>query len=373
MSDLAKKLADPTHAEWSASWSSFLFNVAEVRKLGPVPAEAAAILSAGDLWRGEGWTTGKASKRLYDITSVALVSANVEGYTKVFIFALALHWGLEVVQYNLSEKSAEAAFALASVFSTAGDMEEDLVDEVDEEEDDEIHFPWEEQPADLPTDLQALWARYAFGTRFDTKAMLSVIPQYGAIPLRPPENNALSRWEQAGMAGKLDKTLKVQQQLLLHSLRVQARIYELMRADGAAGGAAGLLQQLWAYTAAAHSKLASERREALLPGSSPQDEDVLFGQEEIREYQAKRKLRDLRRGGFPPPSRCSFRGFPNLGTGKHFGVKGHGGRWRPWRPRMGQRLHLWQGRWKRQRFVSVSCPKMPLTYASGRGFGTGKP
>ena len=125
MADLAKILADPTHHEWSATWSSFLFNVAAVRSLGN-PPEAGAILAAGDQWRGEGWTTGKASKALYEITAVPLVSSNVEEYKGAFMFALALLWGLEVVQYNLSEKGAEATFALASVFSNTGtDMEEE--------------------------------------------------------------------------------------------------------------------------------------------------------------------------------------------------------------------------------------------------------
>ena len=81
--------------------------------------------------------------------------SNVEEYPKSFMFALALHWGLEVVQYNLSEKGAEAAFALASVLSGHQGPQTEMEEDVDDEsaEDDGMIFPWEGKPSDLPADL----------------------------------------------------------------------------------------------------------------------------------------------------------------------------------------------------------------------------
>ena len=224
MADFVQKLVDIQHPEWSQTWSWFLFNVPAVRQLGN-PPEAGAILVAGDQWIGEGWTTGKASKVLYDVTGVPLVRGNFGDSKGAFLYALCLRWGLDVGTFNLPERSAEAAFILAAAFN-ADEMEEvEAADQDTSEEEkdgkDQV-FAWEEYLEELPADLTVLWRRYGEpGTsRFDTRSMLENTGRYSGLPSKAPDNNCLSRFEANGAAGRLDKALKVQQQVQLNSLRV---------------------------------------------------------------------------------------------------------------------------------------------------------
>ena len=345
MSELVRRLCDVNGADWSTTWSSFLFNVRAVIELG-YPKEAQAIITAGEQWRGEGWTTGRASKALYEVTGVPLVSANVEDYKGSFLYALALHWGLDIATFDLSERASDAAFALAAVFADVGpeghEQQEYEEDEVDSDGGGSLVFAWEERLEPLPQELAVLWKRYGAKTtaRFDTKQLLELAPRFDGLPARAAENNVLNKYEQSGHLGKFDKLAKVLQQHLLNSLRVQAKLYGVVSMLNAPGGeqatqatqaaAISLLQQHWAYTASQVAKLDVERKESVLPGSAAQDTEVLFGGDEVREVQGKRKLRDMRRGvngpsGTATGPRYSFRAYPaGMGAGK--GAKGQGGR-----------------------------------------------
>ena len=174
MSELIGKLLDNTSSEWSTTWSTFLFNVLAVQALG-YPPQAQDIITAGEAWRGDGWTTSRASKVLYEVTGVPLVSATVEDYKGAFLYALALHWGLDVASFELSERASDAAFALASAFSWVdqeeGVREDEMEDDDDDTEGGEPVFPWEERLQMLPHELQVLWKRYGMSSsvRFDTK------------------------------------------------------------------------------------------------------------------------------------------------------------------------------------------------------------
>ena len=298
-------LSNPEHPAFEAAWSTFMFNVEAVRGLGQVDGpSASAILTGGQAWQGAGWTTGKASRLLYKATGVPLVSAQFEDCKGIFLYALALHWNLDVTAMDL--KAPDGAFALSLALSedTTGqgmhlDQEPEAQSET-EADDLEAHFAWEEILESLPADLATLWRRYGLSTanKFDVKQFLEQVPRFQELPTRPPENNALGRLEQ-GSVGRVDKVLKVQQQTLLHLLCVLARLCgllgtsaggtanELQAANPAAepGAAQLLAQQVWAYTAASYGKLSLERREQCLPGCSPQEGEVLFGPEEVKEFQ----------------------------------------------------------------------------------------
>ena len=144
--------------------------------------------------------------------------------------------------------------------------------------------------------------------------------------------------------GKIDKVLKVAQQNLLHRLRAQSTLYAM--AFGASAHApeteaqakgSKIAQQLWAFTAAQYAKLSCERRESCLPGSVPADGDLLFGNEEVREFKAKHSIREMRNPkGITRAStvsadpQYSFRQLPrssNHVTGGYRG-RGQGGQWR---------------------------------------------
>ena len=321
-----------------------------VKEMG-TPVEAPAILSAGELWQGEGWTTGRASKALYQVAGVPLVSPEVKDYKGAFLYALALHWNLDIIKFELSEKAAEAAFSLAAVFSNEGQAQGDVhFDDRDGDNSDveeELRFEWEERLTPLPSDLAHLWARYGDGSqRFDVKSLLEQMPKWEELPPKAPDNNLITKLEANSSLGRFDKLAKTQQTWLLHNLRVLAVVSSLLsdvsseEPRGEKGqAAAGLVQRLWACGAAQYAKLAGERREACLPGSSASQDHLLFGAEEVKEFQAKKKLQDLRRGmsgagSYAASPQCSFRhstgsynkpGGRGKGQGGRF-IKGQGGR-----------------------------------------------
>ena len=160
------------------------------------PAEAQEIITAGEAWTGTGWTTGHASKVLYEATGVPLVSSNVEEYKGSFLYALALHWGLDVASFELSERASDAAFALAAAFSymePEGEVHQDaeLNEDFDDDDENEQTFPWEERPEVLPAGLAIIWRRYGTKSsqRFETKHLLEQMPRYDGLPLRSADNN----------------------------------------------------------------------------------------------------------------------------------------------------------------------------------------
>ena len=346
MSELQRLLVDTTGPTWSATWSSFLFNVEAVKSLG-TPNDAQAIITSGEAWRGDGWSTSRASKILYQVTSVPLVSATIEEYKAAFLYSLALHWGLDVPTYELSERASDAAFALEAAYSwdADGGAEHDDADMQQEDDEDapELVFPWEERLTPLPQALAVLWKRYGQvnTVRFDTKQLLDKVEKFQGLPAKAAPNNLLEPYEEKGQLGRFDRLARSQQQHLLHSLRVQSKVLLLLGLSGAPANtsanppaepqdAAQLLLEHWAFTAAQVSKLDAERKDSVVPGSSAQDQECLFGGDEVREAQQRKKLQELRRGtvgafGTATGPRCSFRGSVCVSSGKGYKGKGHGG------------------------------------------------
>ena len=344
---MERKLSDTSGPEWSATWSSFLFNIEAVVSLG-TPSDPTAIITAGEKWEGEGWATSRASKVLYEATGVPLVSASVDDYKGSFLYALALYWSLDVARFNLGERASDAAFALAGFFGAAAEgqgqgADEEFEDDEDGSEEGSLVFPWEERLQTLPKTLQVLWKRYGATTssRFETKHLLEQAPRYEGLPTRAAENNVLGKLEYHSPLGKFDKLAKVMQQHLLNSLRVQTRLFTMIAGTAAAkltpeaSQVAELLQEHWAYTAAQVAKLDVERKESVLPGSAAQQEEVLFGNDEVKEVQSKRKILEMRRGtdrvsGSATGPSYSFRSHLLFSAGKGYkGSKGHGGRGYP--------------------------------------------
>ncbi len=85
------------------AWSKFLFSL---DMAGMLPQEQESLLQqAGTKLQGVGWTTKRASRQLYLVTSVPLVASQIAHCRDSCLFALVL--GLD-----LTEISSEAAFAL---------------------------------------------------------------------------------------------------------------------------------------------------------------------------------------------------------------------------------------------------------------------
>ena len=102
--------------EGQEAWSQFLFNVAAAKKLvGFSPEEAVTVLQAGSRWEGCGWTTSRASRTLNSLTGVCLVASAVSAYRDAWLYALPMAWGVDVASLDLSDRAAEAAFALCNL------------------------------------------------------------------------------------------------------------------------------------------------------------------------------------------------------------------------------------------------------------------
>ena len=70
-----------------------------------------AVLTAGLQFAGTGWTTGRASKMLFDLTGAALVKPTIQPYRDCWLFAVALLTGVDLPSCDLPQEIAEAAFA----------------------------------------------------------------------------------------------------------------------------------------------------------------------------------------------------------------------------------------------------------------------
>jgi len=177
-----------------------------VKSLG-TPVDGQAIISSGEAWRGDGWSTSRALKVLYQVTSVPLVAASIAEYKGAFLYSLSLHWGLDVPAYELSERASDAAFALEAAYSWEGGAGEgDHAEKTDEEmEDDEAAleehvFPWEEKLTLLPLPLSVLLRRYGKVNSlwFDNKGFLDKVERFQGIPSKAAPNNLLEPFEEKG-------------------------------------------------------------------------------------------------------------------------------------------------------------------------------
>ncbi len=63
-----------------------------------------AVLDAVVLWDGMGWNTSKASKKLWDVAGIGLVSGDVNKYNDAFVYSMALAWKIEVPQLTLCRR-----------------------------------------------------------------------------------------------------------------------------------------------------------------------------------------------------------------------------------------------------------------------------
>ena len=98
-------------------WQEFCFDVARMVVLRAElrdPETASSVLTAGCRYQGQGWCTSRASRALYETTGTALVTSSFDDYKHCFLFGLSIFLGVEVPTFDLSDKQAEAAYALAS-------------------------------------------------------------------------------------------------------------------------------------------------------------------------------------------------------------------------------------------------------------------
>ena len=298
MQNLFHHLRDPQDSEFYGAWKHFLYNVQAVQalteELKDHPEGFAEILTAGLLWEGQGCSTGHCSRELYKTCGVTLVTGNFKEYLNAFLYSLTLHWALEVQSLTLDGQAAQAAFLLQGLYCQQANQDMQIDDDKasgnQSEDENEMFFPWEEETVGLPKELAVLLERALSGSsRLNIKTLLEQLPRFAEVPQRPKVNN----YRNAG-ASQLDKSIKVAQQHLLHSLRLQAVLYGLERETPEGQSAEEtketrriLALQLFQLTADAYAKAEQERKEFVLPGCTAAVEDNLFNQEDLKAIRQK--------------------------------------------------------------------------------------
>ena len=125
-----------------AAWNEFFLNVVAVRHLVPLldAPRAQELLNQGLQWTGAGITTSAASKKLRDITGVALVSNDFSHYRDCWLFGLAIVFDKDVVSLQLPDKAAEAAYIIVDQIQHNHRQDDQVMEFDDGEESEEKEF-----------------------------------------------------------------------------------------------------------------------------------------------------------------------------------------------------------------------------------------
>ena len=269
----------------SETWSNFLFNIKLAKQLKALDnVMAPAVLQAGVAWTGDGWTTGSASRRLWEVVKIPLVVNDFKEYNHLWLFCLAMSWGLDVPALTLSPPAAEAAFHLLDLLQDrpgpdthdpAG-MDMDANNTKPEGADLPEALPWEEQMEDMPAELLYLLQKAASGERLELAEVLKEVPRWTGLPTRAPENNHRQT--------KQDRDLKSIQQSLLHGLRMLIWAYT-------SEGDYTPWQITWKHFCDTFYRVETMRKELGMPGSTVSGKEVLYTKEDLNQAAFTAKVR----------------------------------------------------------------------------------
>ena len=274
--------------QFEESWAKFMFNMDEAQRLRAANQdEILLVLQAGSKFMGTGWTTGKASKALFQLSGVPLVKASVQPYRDTWLFALALILNVDLPAVELAQECADAAFAVAACLDgrppTSTPHTGPHATESEEESEEDVKFQWDEQATDLPRELQVLWARAQAGEgKIDIRKLLEAHPRFSGLPSRSPENNLCPEYRK-----KTDNFLKAVSQQLLNVVRLLA--YNWVHPV-----VPEVQLQVWQYVGELYAKLQEERKDLAVPGrgkaKSPDAGEVLFTEEDVKAQRMERNL-----------------------------------------------------------------------------------
>ena len=357
------------------TWSDFFCNVPVVVAItGSVTTETAnLLLEAGSGWEGEGLNTSQASKRLFAACGVGLVSADFKAYKEAFLFSLALHWGIEIPSFQMTDKQSEAAFALCQAYAEWGEDPWPQVREPADEGEDRAGIaglPWDEKESEMAPELAFIWNEVKNGRRkLELRVVLEGLPRFKGLPLKPPENN-----HRSDSKSPVDKQAKEWQQKSLHLGRFLAQAYNLWHAQEPADPNLGiLLQQAFQLNSEVYHRMEAARKEASIPGSAGNTLDNgLFGKEELQAVNMNQKINRMPTGscslGVPPGApQCSFR---------HRMLQSSSGSSNFWTKRS-RPFHMHQAGYPRFKGFGFKgfrgAPAKPYPYGRGRGKGQGVP
>ena len=292
--------------EGKQAWSEFLFNVPLARSfLEKVPKETTtACLNQGHKWSGSGWTTSRASRVVYELTGVPLVTSRVEHYRNAFLYAIAMAKEVEILELDLPDRASEVAYNLCAILcdpnwpypeqpapgDPAGVAQKEEEDAKAEAE--IAGLEWDEQTEELPKELKFIYDQVLAGKRkLELRSVLECLPKFSELPARAPENN----FRKDGQRSQ-DRTVKTWQQSLLHILRMQAVLYLGVQNGADPKEIETLQQQQFQLACEMYCKMSNWRKEASVPGCVPTGETVLFEKEEMQTVTQMNKVNQMARG-----------------------------------------------------------------------------
>ena len=114
-----RTLTNPEDQAYGSAWKEFFLNFNLVRHLLDTGDAnlIEEVCTAGLQWDGQGWSTARATAKLYELTKVALVSDDINEYKLSFLFSLALAGKVEVPTLKLTERSSDAALRLFEIWT----------------------------------------------------------------------------------------------------------------------------------------------------------------------------------------------------------------------------------------------------------------
>lgn len=317
--ELFAALTTPENPQFEPTWATFIFDIDKLKTL--LNKDMLKILNAGLQFNGGGLSTGTLSKRLFQVSGVAMVKSTFAPYRDAWLLGMALLSNLELPALEAAPDVAEAAFAL-----TAAIEGEPWPDEGQAAPDKELEavFDWDEPASALPKELQELWARSTRPEqKIDLKALLSAVPRFTGLPSRAPENNLLPAQKK-----KEDAALRAASQTVLHSLRILANNY-VKEADPQLQARANL--QVWQVLAELYHKLQGERKDLAVPGfcrtqNSGGSGDLLFTEEDVKSQRLEKNIQQISMGGqICQPSGHTFRSSTEPGQQYQFKWRGSKG------------------------------------------------
>ena len=178
--ELVQALTSVEGAAFSKCWAEFLFDTDKLQKVREAGQEAlTAVVTSGMRYTGIGWTSSRASRTLYDLTGVGIVSADFKTYLWIWLFTITLLAEIGVPALELTAEQSEASFTLAASI----DQPQQEKDAADDNSDEEVQLPWDEPTLPMPREVAEVWQRAESGRqRIDVKRLLERSPRYAGLP-----------------------------------------------------------------------------------------------------------------------------------------------------------------------------------------------
>ena len=106
------------HKSLEETWSSFMFNLEELKMIKLLKVDFDKLLLAGSRYLGKGWTPERARERLLELSGCFLVEPKLASYLQTLIHNIALVTDASLPPLPVSQEATAAAFTLAATVQT---------------------------------------------------------------------------------------------------------------------------------------------------------------------------------------------------------------------------------------------------------------